>query len=139
MQKRILVVDDDSMNLVRTKMILGKQYDVILSESGEDALKKLKNETIDLVLLDIEMPEMSGIETFEQMKDIPVEIPNMNGIETFERMKDLPAEVPVIFLTASGDEEDVMSAIRLGAVNYLKKPFYPEELLKRVAKEIEKE
>jgi DNA-binding response OmpR family regulator len=120
MQKRILVVDDDSMNLVRTKMILGKQYDVILSESGEDALKKLKNETIDLVLLDIEMP-------------------NMNGIETFERMKDLPAEVPVIFLTASGDEEDVMSAIRLGAVNYLKKPFYPEELLKRVAKEIEKE
>lgn len=45
MQKRILVVDDDSMNLVRTKMILGKQYDVILSESGEDALKKLKNET----------------------------------------------------------------------------------------------
>ena len=119
-QKRILVVDDDSMNLVRTKMILGKQYDVILSESGEDALKKLKNETIDLVLLDIE-------------------VPNMNGIETFERMKDLPAEVPVIFLTASGDEEDVMSAIRLGAVNYLKKPFYPEELLKRVAKEIEKE
>ena len=93
---------------------------MILSESGEDALKKLKNETIDLVLLDIEMP-------------------NMNGIETFERMKDLPAEVPVIFLTASGDEEDVMSAIRLGAVNYLKKPFYPEELLKRVAKEIEKE
>ena len=118
MQKRILVVDDDSMNLVRTKMILGKQYDVILSESGEDALKKLKNETIDLVLLDIEMPRM-------------------NGIETFERMKDIPADIPVIFLTASGDEEDVKSAIKFGAVNYLKKPFQPHELMRRVAKEFE--
>ncbi len=119
MQKRILVVDDDSMNLVRTKMILGKQYDVVLAESGEAALNKLKTENIDLVLLDIEMPDM-------------------NGIETFERMKGLPVRVPVIFLTASGYEDDVMSAIRLGAVNYLKKPFYPEELMKRVAKEFEK-
>lgn len=119
MQKRILVVDDDSMNLVRTKMILGKQYDVVLAESGEAALNKLKTENIDLVFLDIEMPDM-------------------NGIETFERMKELPVKVPVIFLTASGYEDDVMSAIRLGAVNYLKKPFYPEELMKRVAKEFEK-
>ena len=119
MQKRILVVDDDSMNLVRTKMILGKQYDVVLAESGEAALNKLKTENIDLVLLDIEMPDM-------------------NGIETSERMKALPVKVPVIFLTASGYEDDVMSAIRLGAVNYLKKPFYPEELMKRVAKEFEK-
>lgn len=119
MQKRILVVDDDSMNLVRTKMILGKQYDVVLAESGEAALNKLKTENIDLVLLDIEMPDM-------------------NGIETFERMKELPVKVPMIFLTASGYEDDVMSAIRLGAVNYLKKPFYPEELMKRVAKEFEK-
>ena len=119
MQKRILVVDDDSMNLVRTKMILGKQYDVVLAESGEAALNKLKTENIDLVLLDIEMPDM-------------------NGIETFERMKELPVKDPVIFLTASGYEDDVMRAIRLGAVNYLKKPFYPEELMKRVAKEFEK-
>ncbi len=120
MQKRILVVDDDSMNLVRTKMILKKHYNVILAESGEEALRKLKTEKIDLVLLDIAMPGMNGIETFEQMKDYPIRI-------------------PVIFLTASGDEEDVKSAIRLGAVNYLKKPFYPQELLKRIAKEFEKE
>ena len=100
-------------------MILGKQYDVVLAESGEAALNKLKTENIDLVLLDIEMPDM-------------------NGIETFERMKELPVKVPVIFLTASGYEDDVMSAIRLGAVNYLKKPFYPEELMKRIAKEFEK-
>lgn len=118
MQKRIMVVDDDTMNLMRTKMILEKQYEVVLAESGERALYLLRNEKIDLVLLDIAMPEM-------------------NGIETFERMKEYSVQVPVIFLTASGHEDDVMSAIRLGAVNYLKKPFQPKELLKRVAKEFE--
>ena len=118
MQKCILVVDDDAMNLRRTKIILEKQYVVILAESGEKALEKLENNKIDLVLLDI---EMSG----------------MNGIETFEHMKGRYDDIPVIFLTASGYEEDVKSAIRLGAVNYLKKPFLPQELLNRIAKEFE--
>ena len=122
MRKRILVVDDDNMNLMRTKMILGEEYIVILAESGMDALEKLKNESekVDMVLLDIDMP-------------------GMNGIETFEHMKDFAADIPVIFLTASGLEEDVVSAIRLGAVNYLKKPFRPQELMKRVAQEFAKQ
>lgn len=119
LQKRILVVDDDNMNLMRTKMILGKEYDVFLANSGVEALDTLKREDMDLVLLDIEMPKM-------------------NGIETFERMKAFTSRTPVIFLTASGLEDDVRSAIKLGAVNYLKKPFQPQELLKRVAQEFEK-
>lgn len=120
MKKRILVVDDDPMNLMRTKIILGKEeYDVLLAESGAEALDTLKGESVDMVLLDIDMPDM-------------------NGIETFERMKDFASEIPVIFLTASGLEDDVVSAIKLGAVNYLKKPFRPQELLKRVALEFEK-
>ena len=112
-------MDDDTMNLRRTKKILEKQYDVLLAESGEEALDKIVCEEIDLILLDIAMPEM-------------------DGIETFKRMKDLSVETPVIFLTASGDEDDVLSAINLGAVNYLKKPFLPQELLKRVAMGLEK-
>ena len=120
MQKRILVVDDDTMNLVRTKMILEKDYDVLMADSGLKALDKLKGERVDLVLLDIEMPKL-------------------NGIETFERMKDFAADIPVIFLTASGAEDDVVSAIRLGAVNYLEKPFRPQELMRRVAQEFEKQ
>ena len=120
MQKRILVVDDDTMNLMRTKMILDKYYEIVLADSGEKALYVLRNEKIDLVLLDIAMPKM-------------------NGIETFERMKESSVDIPVIFLTASGHEEDVMSAIRLGAVNYLKKPFFPAELLKRVTMGLEEE
>ena len=119
MRKRILVVDDDSMNLVRTKMILGQDYVVLVAESGIAALEKLKVEKVDMVLLDIDMP-------------------GMNGIETFERMKGFADDIPVIFLTASGLEEDVVSAIKLGAVNYLKKPFHPQELMKRVALWFEK-
>ena len=48
-------------------------------------------------------------------------------------MKNYSVDIPVIFLTASGHEEDVLSAIRLGAINYLKKPFLPQELLRRIA------
>ena len=98
MKKRILVVDDDNMNLARTRIILGKEYDVVLADSGIQALAKVQNEKVDMVLLDIDMP-------------------GMNGMETFERMKDYNTNVPVIFLTASGLEEDVVTAIKLGAAN----------------------
>lgn len=119
MQKRILVVDDDAMNLNRTKRILEKTYEVLVADSGSKALDLLLYEEVDLILLDVAMPDM-------------------DGLETFERMKEFHNEAPVIFLTASGDEDDVMSAIRLGAVNYLKKPFYPQDLLQRIAKELDK-
>ena len=119
MQKRVLVVDDDDMNLARTKIILEKDYDVLLANSGVRALHILKNQKVDLVLLDIDMPIM-------------------NGIETFEHMKEFAADIPVIFLTASGDVEDVVGALLLGAVDYLKKPYPPQELLKRVTQEFEK-
>ena len=112
MLKRVLVVDDDDMNLMRTKKILGNEYDVFFASSGVEALDTMKREKMDLVLLDI---------------------------ETFERMKEFAADTPVIFLTASGQEDDVVSAIRLGAVNYLKKPFPPQELLLRVSQELEKQ
>lgn len=120
MKKRILVVDDDTMNLMRTMKILKEQYDVVVVESGLKALDKLKRQNFDLVLLDIEMPKL-------------------NGFETFTHMKDLGANMPVIFLTASGLEDDVHNAIKLGAVNYLVKPFAPEELLKRCAQELEEQ
>ena len=66
-------------------------------------------------------------------------MPIMDGLETFKRMKESGVETPVIFLTASGYEEDVRTAISLGAINYLKKPFFPDELLKRVASGLEEQ
>lgn len=65
-------------------------------------------------------------------------MPGMSGIETFQRMKERGLDIPVIYLTASGHEDDVMNAIRLGAVNYLKKPFLPQDLMERIAKEFDK-
>lgn len=120
MRKRILVVDDDAMNLKRTQMILKKEYNVLLAESGNEALLKLRNEKVDLILLDIAMPVMDGLETFKHMKEASI-------------------DTPVIFLTASGYEDDVRTAISLGAVNYLKKPFFPDELLRRVALGLEEQ
>ena len=120
MRKRILVVDDDEMNLKRTRMILEKHYNVLLADSGREALEKIKREKIDLILLDIMLP-------------------GADGFDIIRRMKESSVEIPVIFLTASGYEDDVRSAISLGAVNYLKKPFFPNELLKRVAMGLEEQ
>ena len=98
---------------------LSKNAKIFCFLSGEDLLCEIDiTGNMDIIFLDV---EMMGI----------------NGIETFERMQKFSVKIPVIFLTASGDKDDVMSAIKLGAVNYLKKPFLPQELLKRVAKEFE--
>lgn len=116
MSKRILVVDDDMMNLKMADFILKQNgYEAVLSTSGEDALEKLKVEHIDLILLDIEMPGMNGIETFKFL------------------MLDY-IDIPVMFLTASENPQDEMEAVGLGAADYVKKPFMPNELLMRVSK-----
>lgn len=116
MSKRILVVDDDMMNLKMADFILKQNgYEAVLSTSGEDALEKLKTEHIDLILLDIEMPGMNGIETFKFL------------------MLDY-IDIPVMFLTASENPQDEMEAVGLGAADYVKKPFMPNELLMRVSK-----
>ena len=119
-KKNIVAVDDSGLVLKMLIKVLGEKYELHVFNGGRRALQFLKDRTPDLIILDIDMPEMSGIETFEHMKDYEV-------------------KVPVIFLTASGLEEDVVNAIRLGAVNYLKKPFRPQELMKRVSQEFAKQ
>jgi len=123
MNKKILVVDDDIMNLRMAEFILSKEgYDVIRQESGMDCLNFLKKHRPDLILLDIEMPIMNGIKTFEIIKD----------------NKEM-AKIPVIFLTAASDIETVLEAVHLGAVDYVKKPFLADDLVKRVEKVLYKE
>ena len=118
---KILVVDDvDTNRFVLRDIIREMGYDPVLAENGMQALRIVERIRPQLMILDIAMPGMDGIETFEYMRMLLV-------------------DTPVIFLTASGDENDVRSAIKLGAVDYLKKPFLPSELLRRVAKELEVE
>lgn len=118
MSKRILVVDDDGMNLKMAEFILKqKNYEVYKVESGMDCLNFLKDGRVDLILLDIEMPVMNGFKTLETIRE-----------------NETMADIPVIFLTASADADTVREAGRLGAVDYVKKPFLPQDLLDRVAR-----
>ncbi|MCG8634296.1 MAG: diguanylate cyclase [Desulfobacterales bacterium] len=110
----ILVVDDTESNLDMILAIL-KDYDVIASTSGEDALATVREEPVDLVLLDILMPGTDGFEVCRRLKASP---------ET--------RDIPIIFITAKNDEETIEAAYDLGGTDYVTKPFRPKELLARV-------
>jgi len=113
---KVLVVDDDVMNLRMAEFILQQEgYRIFKAESGMECLNYLKDNRPDLILLDIEMPVMNGIKTLEIIKENP----------DFD-------EIPVMFLTAAADVETVVEAGVLGVVDYIKKPFFPDELVKRV-------
>ena len=114
--KTILVVDDDPMNLKMASFVLKqKEYTVLTATSGMECLDRLAEAPVDLVLLDVEMPTMNGIKTFEHI-----------------RKKEEYKEIPVMFLTADANEETVIAAGILGAAGYLKKPYMPKDLLERV-------
>ena len=116
--KTILVVDDDEMNLRMAEFILQQQgYNVVKVSSGMCCLEHLKYEKPDLILLDVEMPVMSGIQTLEVIR----------GNEEY-------MNIPVMFLTASADMDTVAEAGRLGVIAYVKKPFMPQDLVDRVKK-----
>ena len=116
MAKIILVVDDDEMNLKMAEFILKQaNYEVVKVTSGMEALLYLRDRDADLVLLDIEMPIMSGLKTYEIMKE-----------------NKYLAGIPTMFLTASVDSDVVLEAGKLGAKDYVVKPFLAQELLKRV-------
>jgi len=113
----LLIVDDNSMNrimLSRYTKRLG--YQSTLVENGRQALEKLQNESFDLVLLDVQMPEMDGYQVLEQMKTHPY-----------------LREIPVIMISAVDELESTVRCIELGAQDYLPKPFSPVLLRARIA------
>jgi putative two-component system response regulator len=115
MKKKIFIVDDDVVNLKMGKNALASRYDVFPLESGQAMLDMLSNVTPDLILLDINMPEMDGYEVLKRLKN------NKNA-----------ADIPVIFVTAKGDIGSVLEGISGGIDDYIVKPFDPEILLGRV-------
>ena len=119
----VIVVDDDVMNLKSAGHILSKNNKRVTAlKSGQALLDYIReNETPDLILLDIKMPEMDGFETLKKLRE------QENG-------KD---EIPVIFLTANDDEESETTGLSLGAMDFIKKPFVPEVLTLRVRHIIE--
>ncbi len=122
MNQVILVVDDDTSNLALAQKILGKEYRIAAANSGKVALKYLENNCPDLILLDINMPEMDGFQVLEE-------------VQRMERF----SHVPVIFLTADNDPETETRCFATGAVDFVAKPFIPDVLMSRVKKTLELE
>jgi len=111
----IFLVDDNIINLNAGKSVLQHKYTVITIPSGEKLLLSLKKVKPDLILLDIDMPDMDGYATIKMVKANPA-----------------TADIPVIFLTGKNDSEAELLGLSLGAVDYITKPFLPPILIKRV-------
>jgi putative two-component system response regulator len=114
-RKTILVIDDMSENLRAVKAILEKDYAVRASRSGELALSILREVFIDLILLDIEMPDESGFDYLKRLKADPV-----------------TRHVPVMFFSSHTEPEVVSYASQLDIKGYVKKPVDPQTLRQKV-------
>ena len=125
-KQRILIVDDEEdICMILSYSLQKAGYEVLVAHSAEEALAnyelRIKNYEVDLILLDIMMGEMSGLEMAEKVKS---ENGNVKG------ENHLP---PIIFLTALSDEDTVLQGFKLGADDYISKPFRIAEVLARVA------
>jgi diguanylate cyclase (GGDEF)-like protein len=117
----ILIVDDISSNLQVLGTMLGREGMLVsAAASGEQALDIVGDVLPDLILLDIMMPKMDGYEVCERLKSL-----------------DKTKDIPVIFITARIEYKDIIKGLKAGAVDYVKKPFNPPELLSRVRTHLE--
>ena len=115
-EKTILIVDDTELNIEILMELLGEQYDMLGATNGEDALEMVTEEKVDLILLDIMMPDMDGYEVCQRLKSSA----KTEGI-------------PVIFITAKTDEDSIEKAYEVGGVDYITKPFRAREVLSRIS------
>ena len=119
-RQTILIVDDTPANIQVLNASLQRDYRVLFSTSGSEALKVAAESNPDLILLDIMMPEMNGYEVCRRLKE--------DGA-----LKD----IPVIFVTALSEEENERQGLDLGAVDYIAKPFNPGIVRLRVKNQLE--
>ena len=111
---KILIVEDDpNLGKILFEYLDAKNFDISLAIDGEEGLEKFLNNTWDLLLLDVMMPKKDG---FSLAKDI----------------RKVDQDIPIIFLTAKSQKDNIIKAFKLGADDYLTKPFSIEELLVRI-------
>jgi DNA-binding response OmpR family regulator len=119
--KKILVIDDEPGVVEIARVNLGWEgYDICEAFNGQEGWDKVRSEKPDLVILDVMMPKMSGLELLERIKADPH-----------------ICHVPVIMLTVKAEDMDVLQALEKGAVEYLTKPFDPLNLVRVVKKILE--
>lgn len=117
----ILAVDDNSVNRILIEKILRKEgYQAKILAHSQEVLPYMEQINPDLILLDLMMPNINGLELCQQIKLNP----------HFQ-------DIPVIFITASDEKQDLLKAFDLGAVDYITKPFHNRELLARIKTHLE--
>lgn len=118
-KRKIVAVDDSAIVLKTLEKVLGNRFELHSFSGGERALKFLKSKTPDLIILDIDMPEIDGYEMLKRIKE----------------MEHL-ADVPVIFLTSNNDKSYVVKAVAGGAKDYCVKPIDEEILMEKVCAQL---
>ena len=118
---QILVVDDKKTNLMLAEKILQEEFNVSMAQSGTEAIAFLEKNIVDLVLLDLHMPDMNGFEVMSEIRH------NENRL----------VDLPVIFLTADDDKAMEVKSFKEGAQDFIAKPFVPEIMIQRVRRVIQ--
>ena len=114
---RVLICDDQPDIVNALKIYLKPEgYELLTAENGREALELVKNEQVDLILMDIMMPVMDGIMATDKIREF--------------------SNVPIILLTAKSETEDVVLGLNVGADDYITKPFVPVEVLARVRSQL---
>ncbi len=113
MKKSVLIVEDElKIRFLIRDYLLKDGFNIFEASDGEEGLFQFSKEKIDLIILDIMMPKMNGLEMLERLREV--------------------SNVPVIFLTARGEEEDKLEGYEFGADDYMTKPFSPKVLVAKV-------
>lgn len=120
-KKKIVVADDEPFILSALQDTLSEDYSVYTASNGKEAIKTVEKVMPDLIILDVMMPEMDGLEACKQLK----------------RNKET-ASIPVIILTAKGQITDIEKGFKSGADAYVVKPFSPARLIEKVEEIFEK-
>ncbi len=122
LRERILIVDDDELLLRSIKMLLwNENYSVASANTGEEALGKIKEEPFDVMVIDIRMPGLDGIEVLKKVKEIYGD----------------DSESQVIIMTGYASEDAPIKAIKYGAVDYIMKPFETADFLHSIKRALE--
>jgi len=115
----VMVVDDDEAARSASFQLLSTRYEVVEAADGFDALDKARTRPVDLIVLDVEMPGLDGMQTCRRLKSMEKTV-----------------HVPIIFLTALGTLEKELEGLEQGAIDYLSKPCAPERLLAKVEQQL---
>ena len=119
MRPRVLIVDDEPMNVMLLERLFTREYDVVTASNGREALELLNTKPFDCLLLDIMMPGMSGLQVLETLRAEPI-----------------TADLPVILVSALADRQDVVRGLKLGANDYVPKPIEMDVLSARVQTQV---